>query len=74
MRVIIEITDNEEIKQLMALLRELGIDNYNIIEKRDENSSISYGDRDIDPSELFGIWKDSPRKIDEIREEGWNRS
>lgn len=37
-------------------------------------SSIVKGDKSINPSELFGIWKNNPRTIEEIRSKSWNRN
>lgn len=35
---------------------------------------ITYGDKDIDPSSLFGIWKENPRKLENIRKKAWQRN
>ncbi len=76
MRVIIETNSLQEVEQLMALLQQLQIDNVRIVEKEEPpvSPSITKGDKDIDPSELFGMWQNEPRTIDEIRREGWNRT
>ena len=33
---------------------------------------ITKGDKSIDPTALFGIWKDNPRTLEQIREQGGN--
>ena len=34
---------------------------------------ITKGDKSIDPSGLFGIWKDTPRNLEDIRKKAWQR-
>ena len=36
--------------------------------------TILKGNKNIDPTALFGIWRNSPRTIEEIREKAWNRN
>ncbi len=43
-------------------------------EKDDYKSSITQGDKSIDPKPLFGIWKDNPRSLEEIRKKNWTRN
>ncbi len=35
---------------------------------------ITAGDKDVDPSDLFGIWKHKPRTLENIRKDAWHRS
>jgi len=35
--------------------------------------SITKGDKSIDPSGLFGLWKDQPRNLTDIRKQAWQR-
>lgn len=34
---------------------------------------ISTGNKSLNPKELFGIWKDIPRNLEDIRRESWNQ-
>ena len=69
MRITIETTSIQEIEVLLKLLHELNLQGVRIIEQPDApaGSPVSRGDKSINPEELFGIWKDNPRNIDEIR-------
>ena len=33
--------------------------------------AITKGDKSVDPTALFGIWKDNPRTLEEIRKDAW---
>jgi hypothetical protein len=35
--------------------------------------SITKGDKSIDPNGLFGLWKDQPRNLTDIRKQAWQR-
>ncbi len=35
---------------------------------------ITYGDKNINPSSLFGIWKGKPRDLMDIRKKAWQRN
>ncbi len=35
---------------------------------------ITYGDKDIDPCALFGIWKEKPRNLEDIRKKAWQHN
>ncbi len=35
---------------------------------------ITEGDKSIDPTGLFGIWANSPRNLQEIRQKAWERN
>ena len=78
MKITIETTSAQEIEALMELLHRLNIKNVTVVEQQQMeeslDSSISKGDKSIDPSKLFGIWKNNPRNIDEIRNDSWDRN
>ncbi|MCB9266432.1 MAG: hypothetical protein H6558_15490 [Lewinellaceae bacterium] len=77
MRITIETTSIREIEVLLKLLSQLDLEGIKIIEQPDLPASglpISRGDKSIDPGELFGIWKENPRDIDEIRSKSWARN
>jgi hypothetical protein len=35
---------------------------------------ITKGDKNINPSDLFGLWAEQPRNIADIRKQAWQRS
>ncbi len=37
----------------------------------EDDPVITKGDKTIDPTSLFGIWKDNPRTLEEIRQKAW---
>ena len=34
---------------------------------------ITQGDKTIDPMDLFGLWKDHPKQLSDIRKQAWQR-
>lgn len=70
MRITIETNEPQEAKLLLKLLQELGIDAVNILDKQ---NSVEKGDKSIDPNELFGIWRERPRTLEQIRDKAWKR-
>ncbi len=78
MKVTIEIDTIQEIQQLITMLNDLNIEHFSIIGNQDTElqpvAVVTKGNKDIDPSELYGIWKDAPKTIDYIRKEGWQRN
>lgn len=80
MRVTIETTNIKELELLIRLLQELNIENVEIVESAEIEevkgleSSITQGDKSIDPSGLFGIWKSNPRTLEKIRSKSWDRN
>ena len=75
MKVTIEITNTAELEQLITLIKSLNIEHFKIIDSSVQSQPIiSKGDKSINPKELFGIWKDNPRNLAEIRDQSWNRN
>ena len=75
MKVIIETQSPAELEQLLLLLRQLGIGSFQVVEKEEPaRLPVTEGDKSIDPTDLFGIWKEEPRTIGDIRAKGWNRN
>jgi hypothetical protein len=74
MTVTIQISGVQEFEQLLQLLKSLNIKTIKI-----QSSpvilrpTITKGDKKLDPTLLFGIWKDNPRTIEEIRSTTWQR-
>jgi hypothetical protein len=75
MTVTIETAGFQELEQLLTLLKSL---NFNQIKIKAEPTAIrpaiTKGDKKIDPTALFGIWKDNPRSLEAIRQQAWTRN
>jgi hypothetical protein len=42
--------------------------------KNKPEPTITKGDKTIDPTEFFGMWKEQPRNLADIRKKAWHRS
>jgi len=70
MKVSVEIPDEQALQTVLSFFASLHLQNFTVYETvvsqtTDEDSP--------DPKELFGIWKDHPRTIDEVRAVAWSR-
>ncbi|RNL50226.1 hypothetical protein [Pedobacter jejuensis] len=75
MKVTLEITDFEEMEKFLSLFRTMKLENIKIISsKEDFEPEIVKGNKSLNPKELFGIWKDTPRNIEDIRAKSWHRN
>lgn len=74
MTITIETSDMAEIEQLLKVLKSLNINDINIQNMHQPRQPfISKGNKDINPEDLFGIWKDNPMTIEQIRSTAWKR-
>jgi len=74
MRVTLEISNFDEMEKLLSLFQTMNLKNIKIISShKDLKSNILKGNKALNPKELFGIWKDSPRNIKDIRDKAWDR-
>jgi hypothetical protein len=69
MRVIIEIASKSELDKITALFKTV-----KVVSSDMPQTSITKGDKQLDPKGLFGIWAKQPRNIDAIRKATWQRS
>lgn len=75
MTITIETSGMQEIEQLLQLLKSLNIKNINIKEVSQKRQPvITKGDKKLNPRELFGIWQDNPRTLEQVRSEAWKRN
>ncbi len=58
----------QKIEEIVGLMKNL----YLSAENKPQ-PSITKGDKSIDPSGLFGLWKDQPRNLTDIRKQAWQR-
>ncbi len=74
MRVTLEIADFDEMEKLLSLFRTMKLENIKIVSPTDNTKpNILKGNKSLNPKDLFGIWKDSPRSIEDIRAKAWDR-
>lgn len=74
MTVTIETSGIRELEQLLRLLKEMNIKKIKIqATDEDYSPTIVKGNKKVDPSQLFGIWKNHPKTIEQIRETAWRR-
>lgn len=73
MKITIETDDQRKLETLIEWLQtNKFLDEITVnVESNNAKPVITKGDKQVDPTALFGIWKDSPRTLDEIREEAW---
>jgi hypothetical protein len=75
MTVTIETSGIQEIEQLLQVLKSLNIKTIKVqTSPVILTPSITRGDKKLDPTLLFGIWKDNPRTIEQIRSTAWQRN
>jgi hypothetical protein len=76
MTVTIQASGLQEMEQLLHLIKSLNMNDLKIdfSSKKEIEPTITKGDKTIDPSELFGIWKETPKTIDDLRSNGWKRN
>ncbi len=74
MRVTIEAVNIQEVEQILLLLKNLNLKDIQVSPgPSGEHPMVTKGDKKIDPRELFGIWKNNPRSLEQIRESAWKR-
>ena len=68
MIVTIETSGIQEMEQLLQVLKILNIKTIKLqASPIPLRPTITRGDKKLDPTQLFGIWKDNPRTIEQIR-------
>jgi hypothetical protein len=74
MTITIELSDMQEAEQVLRLLTLLNIKTISIKEAPlHRGPVIRQGDKTLDPRQLFGIWQDHPRTLDQVRTAAWKR-
>jgi hypothetical protein len=76
MTVTIQASGLQEMEQLLHLIKSLNINDLRIdfSNKKEIEPTITKGDKSINPTELFGIWKDSPKTTEDLRSNNWKRN
>ncbi|KQM66356.1 hypothetical protein ASE74_08070 [Pedobacter sp. Leaf216] len=73
MRVTLEISDFDEMEKLLSFFQTMKLENIKIISSQEAKPNLRKGNKSINPKELFGIWKETPKNIEDIRTKAWNR-
>jgi len=73
MRITIEIDSKSELEKLSALFKTFKINAVNVITADDIAIPVTKGDKKINPNDLFGIWANKPRSLENIRKDAWQR-
>ena len=71
MKVTIEIENTSEIDILMNFFKSLG--NSISFKIEEGNDFLEKGDKSVDITGLFGIWKENPVDINTLRKVAWER-
>ncbi|MFN0036439.1 MAG: hypothetical protein ACKVUS_15345 [Saprospiraceae bacterium] len=76
MTITIESVNAKELEQLLSVLKSMNLSGVQVKSHapRREKPTIIVGDKSIDPMALFGIWKEGPRSLEEIRNAAWKRT
>ncbi len=83
MKVTVEVSSQSELEKIILFFQTLKLDSIRVVtdslsmkpKKKDKKSiSITKGDKSLDPSDLFGMWKDNPQSIETIRDKAWKRT
>ncbi len=75
MIITIETSGIQEVEQLLQVLKSLNIKAVKVEASSPATQpTITKGDKKLDPKQLFGIWKDNPRSIEQIRSVAWMRN
>lgn len=72
MKLTVEISDENEIEKLLSYLKSQKISAYQIGFESVPN--VEKGDKTSNPKDFFGLWKSTPKKLEDIRTNAWKRN
>lgn len=80
MKITLEITNFEELEKVLLFFKSIQLEKVEVNYTNQQSTKHSIDDNDLekgdktqDPTALFGIWKDNPRNLEEIRKQNWKR-
>lgn len=82
MKLTIEVATQSELEQIIHFFQSIKLESIRIIgdkwasqvpKKSKKGIKITRGDKSLDPTELFGMWRENPRSVETIRQEAWER-
>ena len=77
MKVTVEVTSQSELEKIIRFFQTLNLDSIRIVtdsltpapkKNNKKTMRLIKGDKTLDPSDLFGLWKDNPKTIEDIRQ------
>ncbi len=71
MKITIEPASAAELERVVEMLQTMEVTNFEVTNI--PKPTITKGDKSIDPKALFGVWKDAPRRLEDIRARAWQR-
>lgn len=74
MRVTLEISNLGEVEKLLDALKKFKVKDVKVTSGKHARAFITKGDKKINPTDLFGVWKKRPRTLDQIRKKAWKRN
>ena len=83
MKVTVEVTSQSELEKIIRFFQTLNLDSIRIVtdsltptpKKNNKKAMrLTKGDKTLDPSDLFGLWKDNPKTLEDIRQKAWKRT
>jgi hypothetical protein len=69
MKLTVEISDVSEIEKLLLYLKSEKINSFRI--GSESVPHVEKGDKSLSPKEFFGLWKNRPKKLEDIRVNAW---
>ena len=76
MKVTLEISNLGEMEKLFSFFETVQLDKIQVETFGQDfklKPKIKAGNKNLNPKELFGIWQEKPRNIEEIRQIAWKR-
>ncbi len=74
MKITIELSSYSEREKVLSLLKALQLESVKVISDPASPPPIQNGDKAVDGGMLFGIWKENPRTLADIRNNSWKRA
>ncbi|MFK7950955.1 MAG: hypothetical protein AB8G11_25470 [Saprospiraceae bacterium] len=73
MKITIETLNFTEFEKILQLIQNLNIQDIRISSNVDKPTIVK-GNKSANPKALFGMWKDNPRDLNEMRKKTWSRN
>ena len=74
MKFTIETVNKAEIELILRFFKKLNLEEVKISKTDQIDLPVVEGDKSENPKELFGIWKNNPRSLNEVRNKAWVRN
>ncbi len=83
MKLTVKVTSQSELEKIILFFQTLNLDSIRVVidsltptpkKNNKKTMRLTKGDKTLDPSDLFGMWKDNPKTIVNIRQKAWERT